>query len=255
MGRNMLRFEDIERHINPELQAKLHRAQDAVAERQDQLASLQEVVSKAESALETDRVRLVEAERDLQAAYRGHCGDTEALEAALSKARKAKSDVAAKVQNGQERIDDLSQGLAHVKGELGELIKLRDRARQTVVRSINLASKPPVSMADKHRLFEVESISVADMLAAYLVQSDDLTPNALRGQGADPARLFVFIAKYFANISDEEAQIMRNRFEAMIWGDYIVPDRAARGSNIRHHRNPVDLNLLKSPDFSGGSAA
>ena len=110
-------------------------------------------------------------------------------------------------------------------------------------------------MADKHRLFEAESITVADMLAAYLVQSDELTPNALCGQGADPARIFMFIARYFALISDEEAQIMRNRFEAMIWGDCIVPDRAARGSGIRNHRNPVDLNLLKSPDFPGGSAA
>lgn len=58
MGAHNVKFADIENQVNPELQDKLHRAQDEVNEKKAQVEGLEELVRKAVSALKNNKETL-----------------------------------------------------------------------------------------------------------------------------------------------------------------------------------------------------
>jgi peptidoglycan hydrolase CwlO-like protein len=93
-----MNVKDIDNLIDPNLQARLHRAQDAVTEKREQISGLQEVIGRARSALETDRATLPKAEEKLRLAASGHQGNADAIEAATSAARKTKSEIVARIR-------------------------------------------------------------------------------------------------------------------------------------------------------------
>lgn len=231
MDNNALKFEDMDQHINADLQEKLHRAQDEVNDKEAQIEGLKGLVSKAKSALDVDRKALDEATGLSRTAHQGHGGDAKALEAATTKARKVKGAATAKVQEGQERIDDLEQGLDYATRELVELQRARDLCRHQVMRGLMLATKFPQRPGEKARLLAHPPISVEDMVMAFILHME-MGPggaNPFAGEFGHPNRMFAFIAQYFAIPNADDFAAMRSRFEAKVWGGYEVPTKGGRG--------------------------
>lgn len=244
----MIRFEDIESKINPDLQNKLHRAQDALAEKQEQAATLSERIKSLDSALETDRQGLADAEQALAKAHQGHNGNGDAMQSAMAAARKQKDESTAKVQKGEESINDLGQGLEYTKREIAELTKVRDKCRLHVIRGLKLAAEPPERPGDKARLLELDTIPVADMVSAFFLVQEFAGggSNPFAGDVLCPQRFFAFAAKYFGVPNIDDLAVMRTRFDALIWGDYDVPLKGGRGRVGPDAHSPVDWELAGS---------
>lgn len=230
----MYSFEDIERHINPDLQGKLHRAQDAVAEKRNQISTLRDLIERAGSALNADRASLIVATETVSSAHKAVGVDPETMELKISEARKVKADLTAKVQEGEERIDDLSQGMGYAERELEELVKARDKARLHVLRGLKLAVDIPKSARDKVKIFDIHKLTMEDLLHLFFLHHEVAAGvvQPFQGMGGKPSHFFAFIAKFFADVSIEEAKMMRDRYNAMIWGDYDVPTAKARGAKV-----------------------
>lgn len=242
----MLKFDNIESHVDLDLQDKLHRAQDAVNEKKAQVESLEELVRKAKSTLETDSESLVKAEETMRTAHQGNGGNGEAIEAAMKSAREAKSIIVAKVQQGEERIDDLEKGLSYATQELKELEKARDKARLHVLRSLMLSTKFPHQVGEKTPLTEVGRITMQDMVLAFLIawETGPGGANPFAGEHGSPARLFQFAAQYFKVPTPEEFSIIRDRFDFLIWGDYEPPERGVKGPVPTTSHTPINWELM-----------
>lgn len=243
MDNNPPKFDDMYGQVDFDLQGELHRAQDEVNEKQEQLSTLRNLIKNAESALVSDGESLEAATEQSRNAFKGHGGDGKALEAATTAARKAKNIAEAKVQEGRERIDDLKQGLDHATRELVELQKVRDKCRQRVMRKLMLATKFPQRPGDKAQLLAHPPISVEDMVMAFILHME-LGPggtNPFAGEFGHPQRLFTFISQYFAVPNADDFAVMRQRFEEKIWGDYEVPAKGGRGP-IPNNTNTQKFN-------------
>lgn len=226
-----MKFSDIEGNVNPELQSALHRAQDAVAERQDQVKGLGDLIAKTQAALDSDQAALSEAQTKSKSVGLGLGGDPEKIEKAMKASRTTISQLTAKVQQGQERLDDLKQGLGYANQELAELLTTRDKMRHRVLRGLSLAISVPQKFGEKQRLTEAESIPIMDMVLAYMVALEaGPGGNPFGGEVDHPARLFAFAARYFAVPKEEEFAEIRAKLDAMVWGDYPVPSKGGRGT-------------------------
>ena len=237
---NPPKFADFDAHIDEALQEKLHRAQDQVADKQAQIGSLNEAITKAKSALEVDREKLSDAEVAAKSAYQGHGADTKKLEAATKAARTDKNTALSKVQQGQETVDDLEQGLSYAMVELGELEKARDKCRFRILRALMLATKFPQPHGEKARLLGQDPISVEDMVMAFILHME-MGPggvNPFAGEVVSPQRFFAFIAQYFGVPSLDDFAAIRSRFDAKIWGDYEMPAKGGRGRKASNSHTP-----------------
>ena len=242
----MLKFEDLESQVNPELQDKLHRAQDEVNEKKDQVRGLKELITKAESALEADRKAAADADDKVKRAHIGHGGDADAIEASMKSARDAKGQAVAKVQQGQDRIDDLKQGYGYAVSELKELEKARNKARLHVLRHLMMATKFAQRPGEKSRLSEIESIPVADMILTYMLHHE-CGPggiNIFAGEVTHPSRLFGFIAQYFAVPTEEEFNRIRGMYDYLVWGDYDTPLEGGRGKMPPNTSSPLNWDNI-----------
>lgn len=242
----MLKFENIESQVDHDLQAKLHRAQDTVNEKKAEVDGLEELVRKAKSALDADRANLVQAEEAIRTAHKGSGANADAISAAMKAARETKGNITAKVQQGEERIADLSQGLSYANQELQEHERVRDRARLHVLRSLMMATKFPQRVSDKQQLTEVETVSMRDMVLAFLIawETGPGGANPFAGEHGSPMRLFQFAAQFFKVPSQEEFEFIRHQFDFLVWGDYEPPERGVKGPLPRGTGSPINWELL-----------